>query len=297
VLVEDNQLVKAGDPLVELDQGDQQVRIDQIRAQLAQTDEQVRQIDEQRKQSVAESLAARALVARAGAQLRRHEAEAKRVQALFDSQAMSVSKSELDNALASRDSTLAELRAQEYQTQAAQAKNGSTGAARAVALAQRKVLEAQLRDAELQLQYTRILAPVAGRVGKRNVEVGTRVQAGQHLLAVVQHGVWINANFKETQLGGLHPGQHARITIDAFSGVEFTGRIDSISPAAGAQFALLPPDNATGNFTRIAQRVSVKIVLDAESVKKGAGRLAPGTSAVVEVDLRQGNPAGKAERT
>lgn len=296
VLVDDNQWVRAGDPLVELDSADQQVKIDQIKAQLAQADEQIRQIDEQLKQSQAEALAAKALVARAEAQRHRSDAEAKRISSLYDAQVKSVSTSEMEAAIAARDSAAAEVQAQEYQAKAAVAKHDAMEAAHAFAVAQKKVLASQLQEAGLQLKYTRIVAPVGGRVGRRNVEVGTRLQAGQQLLAIVQDGVWVNANFKETQLHGLYAGQRANVRIDAFPGEEFTGRVDSFSPASGAQFSLLPPDNATGNFTKIVQRIPVKIVLDPESVKSVAGRLAPGSSAVVEIDLRQGNPADRGRR-
>ena len=101
----------------------------------------------------------------------------------------------------------------------------------------------------------------------------------------LQPGVWVTANYKETQLAKMRPGQTVRMKIDAFPGQEFTGRIDSLSPASGAQFALLPPDNATGNFTRIVQRVPVKIVFDAQTASAYAGRLVPGMSALVRVKV------------
>lgn len=296
VLVADNQLVRAGQPLVELDTADQQVRIAQIKAQIVQADEQIRQIAEQLKQSQAEAQAAQALVARATAQFQRDDAEARRMSALHDVQLKSVSRSELESAVAARDSTAAEVQAQQYQARAASAKSSAVDASRAAVLAQKKVLAAQLHDAELQLQYTRIVAPVSGRIGKKSVEVGTRVQAGQVLLAIVQDGVWVTANFKETQLHGLHPGQEASVRIDAFPDREFSGRIDSFAPGSGAQFSLLPPDNATGNFTKIVQRIPVKVVLDAKDIKALDGRLAPGMSAIVEVDLRQGAPAAGSAR-
>ncbi|MGH8855914.1 MAG: efflux RND transporter periplasmic adaptor subunit, partial [Telluria sp.] len=153
--------------------------------------------------------------------------------------------------------------------------------------AQVKVLQAQLKDARQQLDYNRIVAPVAGRVGKRSIEVGARVQPGQLLLAVVEDEVWVTANFKETQLAGLEPGQRVALEVDALPGKHLVGRVHSVSPASGNQFALLPADNATGNFTKIVQRVPVKIVLDPLDVKKYAGRLVPGMSVVAEVELGQ----------
>ncbi|MDN0085398.1 HlyD family secretion protein [Crenobacter sp. SG2305] len=296
VLVADNQLVRAGDPLVELDAADQQVKIAQIKAQIAQTDEQIRQMGEERKQADAEAQAAQALVARAKAQWVRNDAEARRVTSLHNAQLKSVSTSELDSAVAARASATAEVQAQQFQAKAASAKSGAADAARAAVLAQKKVLAAQLQDAELQLGYTRLVAPVDGRIGKKSIEVGARIQAGLPLLAIVQDGVWVTANFKETQLAGLFAGQEAKVQIDAFPGQTFTGKIDSFSPASGAQFSLLPPDNATGNFTKIVQRIPVKVLLDPQAVKAMNGRLAPGMSAVVEVDLRQGKPAAGAAR-
>ena len=290
VLVADNQPVRAGDVLMELDPADQQVRVAQIKAEIARTDEQIRQIDEQVKQAAAEARAAQALVGRAQAQHVRHEAEAQRMKALRNAQLRSVSQSELEAALAARDGAAADVQAQQHLSRAAQAKGDSIAASRAVALAQKNVLAAQLADAELQLRYATVTAPVSGRIGRKNAEVGARVQPGQQLLAIVQDDIWVMANYKETQLRELQAGQQARVRVDAFPGREFVGTIDSLAPASGAQFALLPPDNATGNFTKIVQRIPVKVVLAAKDVQAMGGRLAPGMSAVVEVDLRQGVP-------
>jgi membrane fusion protein (multidrug efflux system) len=119
------------------------------------------------------------------------------------------------------------------------------------------------------------------------VEVGTRVQAGQQLGAIVEDDVWIVANFKETQLAELRQGQEVRVVIDAMANQPLIGKLDSFSPASGAQFALLPADNATGNFTKIVQRVPVKIMLRADDIKQFSGRLVPGMSALAEVHLHQ----------
>jgi membrane fusion protein (multidrug efflux system) len=138
---------------------------------------------------------------------------------------------------------------------------------------------------------------VAGRIGKRSVEVGARVQPGQQLAAIVQDDVWVTANFKETQLAGLQPGQAVKVAVDALPGKELTGHVDSFSPASGNEFALLPADNATGNFTKIVQRVPVKITLDPADIKRFPGRLVPGMSTVVEIDLRQKAPQAAVHRT
>jgi len=122
---------------------------------------------------------------------------------------------------------------------------------------------ANLAQAELNLQYALVKAPARGVVSKKGVNAGQVVQAGQPLLALVQiDDVWVTANFKETQLKDLRAGQRATITVDGLGGREFKGKVDSIAGATGARFSLLPPENATGNFVKIVQRVPVKIVLD-----------------------------------
>ena len=146
-----------------------------------------------------------------------------------------------------------------------------------------QMAEAKVAGAKLQLEYTQIAAPAGGRIGHKSVEVGERVEPGQPLLAVVEDEVWIVANFKETQLARLRPGQAAEIAIDSVPGRKFAGRVESFSPASGAVFALLPPDNATGNFTKIVQRLPVKIVFDPESVRGYEDKIVPGLSVVVSV--------------
>ncbi|HEY9639291.1 MAG TPA: HlyD family secretion protein [Coleofasciculaceae cyanobacterium] len=145
---------------------------------------------------------------------------------------------------------------------------------------------AGVKNAELQLSYTTIAAPTAGRIGNKTVQVGQRVQPGQTLMSLVQQTPWIVANFKETQLENMQPGQAVEVKIDAFPHYPFTGRVDSLSPASGSKFALLPPDNATGNFTKIVQRIPVKIVFDADSIRGYESRITPGMSVVVTVETQ-----------
>ncbi len=145
---------------------------------------------------------------------------------------------------------------------------------------------AALKASELQRSYANLTAPSAGRIGKKNVEVGNHIQIGAPLMAVIDNDYWIVANFKETQLGTIQPGQLVEIKLDAFPGHIFNGHVDSISPASGAQFSLLPPDNATGNFTKIVQRIPVKIVFDRQSMKEYASRITPGMSAEVAVTIK-----------
>ena len=292
VMVVDNQVVKEGDLVVELDPTDYSVRVDRVTAQLRELDAEVSRIDAQIEQGKAEATSAKATVVRARAQASRARLEADRHTSLFARDAKAISRADVDAAVAARESADADLAAHEAQVVAAQAKITAASSARVASHARKDVLAAELKDARHQLGYATLRAPVSGRIGKKAVEIGARVHAGQNLLAIVQDGMWVVANFKEVQLHDLHPGQKASVRFDAFPGTELAGRIDSFSPASGAQFALLPPDNATGNFTKIVQRVPVKITFGKDALGSLANRIVPGMSAVVEVDLRQGKPTG-----
>jgi membrane fusion protein (multidrug efflux system) len=142
---------------------------------------------------------------------------------------------------------------------------------------------AELENAKLQLSYTMIKAPVSGRIGRKSVEAGQRVQIGQPLMAIVEDQPWVVANFKETQLEKMRTGQRVEVEIDTFPKHKFYGHVNSLAPGSGNEFALLPPDNATGNFTKIVQRIPVKIVLDQDSVRGYENLLSPGMSSVVTV--------------
>ena len=165
---------------------------------------------------------------------------------------------------------------------------------RAKAVAQHNHARAVEQQAALNLSYTRISAPVDGTVGARTLRVGQYVQAGTQLMAVVPlDAVYVVANFKETQLTHVRKGQPVEIRIDSFHGTKLRGHVDSLSPASGLEFALLPPDNATGNFTKIVQRVPVKIVLDDHNL---TGLLRPGMSAEPTVDTKATVLAERATR-
>jgi membrane fusion protein (multidrug efflux system) len=284
--MDDNQTVAAGAPLLRLDGADAQVQVERLKAQLLQADATIAGSVAQIAQSRAQAASAEAQVVQTQAMLTRTEQDAARVQRLYGAELRAVSRQELDAANAARDVAVADLAARKAQAGAAQQAIASAMAGRESAVAQKAALAAQLKDAQLQLGYTTVLAPSAGRIGKRSVELGQRVQAGQQLGAVVQGEVWITANFKETQLAKMKAGQTALVHLDAFPGRDFHARVDSFAPASGATFALLAPDNATGNFTKIVQRVPVKLVFDPAETASLAGRLVPGLSAVVSVDLR-----------
>ncbi len=145
---------------------------------------------------------------------------------------------------------------------------------------------ASLKEAELNLSYTKIIAPAAGRVGKKTVEEGHRIEPGQPLLTVVSDDAWVVANYKETQIKAMHPGQRVAIKIDSLPEHKFIGRVESFAPASGASFALLPSDNATGNFTKIVQRVPVKILFEPASIAGFEDRIVPGLSVVTSVNIK-----------
>ena len=144
--------------------------------------------------------------------------------------------------------------------------------------------KAELDQAELQLSYTKIYAPQGGRITRKAIEIGSYVEAGQALMAVVPRDVWVTANFKETQLGSIKPGDPVEITVEAFPGKTFRGHVDSIQAGSGARFSMLPPENATGNYVKVVQRVPVKIVFDEPT--DGPYLLGPGMSAEPEVKTR-----------
>jgi membrane fusion protein (multidrug efflux system) len=273
VLIDENQTVTQGTVLARLDPRDFEVRRQQAEAQVAQAGAQLRQADAQLSQ-------ARAQVTRERARATKASQDLERASSLYQNGNGAISKQEFDSAKAEADAAAATVQSVESAVEAA-------GALQGAARAQEQVALANLRDAELQLSYIEIVAPVPGRIGKKNLEVGNRVQPGQALLAMVQPDVWVTANFKETQLAHMKPGQPVKLEVDAFPGRIFPGRVDSLAPASGAQFALLPPDNATGNFTRIVQRIPVKIVFDPASLGEFKGRIMPGMSAVVTVNIRE----------
>jgi membrane fusion protein (multidrug efflux system) len=272
VLVQENQEVKAGAVLARLDSRDFEVRRTQALAQTAQA-------GAQRQHAEAQTAQARAQLAREQAHATKARQDLERASALYHDTSGAISKQEFDQAKADSDAAQAAV-------EAAQAAFASAEAQVVAAKASEQVAAANLQEAELQLSYTEILAPETGRIGKKNLETGNRVLPGQALLALVQPEVWVTANFKETQLHRMKPGQEVRIQIDAFPGRTFRGRVESLSPASGAQFALLPPDNATGNFTKIVQRVPVKLVFAPQSLQGCEHRIVAGMSAVVEVKTR-----------
>jgi membrane fusion protein (multidrug efflux system) len=282
VLVGDNEPVKAGQLLARIDDRDFRTALDQAHADVAASEAAVRNLDAQialQQPVIAQETAD---VAGAEANLQFAQQEQARYDGLMKTGSGTVQRAQQTDA-ALREK-IAQLQHGKSGLLAAQRKVDVLTTDRAKALAQldrARAVEAQMA---LNLSYTRITAPVEGTVGARTLRVGQFVQAGTQLMAVVPlEAVYVVANFKETQLTHVRNGQPVEIRIDSFHGTRLRGHVDSLSPASGLEFALLPPDNATGNFTKIVQRVPVKIVLDDHNL---SGLLRPGMSAEPIVDTK-----------
>ncbi len=288
VFVIDNQTVKAGDPLVQIDPRDYTARAEQSRAQIGVAAASVAGVEAQIREQ--QSAIAQAEAQRAAAQADADFAtsEVTRYQPLEQSGAEPREKlSQLRNQaaqaaarLASADAALASTR-QRVATLEAQARQ---------AQAQGQAARAQLSAASTDLQSTIIRAGVNGRIGNKTVRQGQFVQAATRLMTLVpDDSLYIVANFKETQLGLIRVGQPVRIDVDALSGVEVPGIVASIAPGTGAQFSILPPQNATGNFTKIVQRIPVRIAIHAGPETRKL--LVPGMSVEVSIDTRSAKGA------
>ena len=282
VLVGDNQPVKAGQLLARIDDRDFRAALGQADADVAAAEAAVRNLDAQiaLQQPLIEQ--GTADVAAAEATLQFAQEEQARYDGLMKSGSGTLQRAQQTDA-ALREKT-AQLQHGKSGLLAAQKKVDVLTTERARAVAQLDRARAVEQQAALNLSYTRISAPVDGTVGARSLRVGQFVQAGTQLMAVVPlDAVYVVANFKETQLTHMRNGQPVEVRIDSFRGTTLKGHVDSLSPASGLEFALLPPDNATGNFTKIVQRVPVKIVLDDHSLK---GLLRPGMSAEPVVNTK-----------
>ena len=282
VLVGDNQQVKAGQLLARIDDRDFKAALDQAHADVAASEAAVRNLEAQiaLQQPIIEQ--GTADVAAAEANLQFAQEEQVRYDGLMKTGSGTIQRAQQTDA-ALREK-IAQLQHGKSGLLAAQRKVDVLTTERAKAVAQLDRARAVEAQAALNLSYTKITAPVEGTVGARSLRVGQFVQAGTQLMAVVPlDGVYVVANFKETQLTHVRNGQPVEIQIDSFHGTKLRGHVDSLSPASGLEFALLPPDNATGNFTKIVQRVPVKIVLDDHTL---TGLLRPGMSAEPTVDTK-----------
>jgi membrane fusion protein (multidrug efflux system) len=315
--VNDYQPVTQGQLLVQLDDEDYRAKLAEAKAALAGA--QAELADNQAAKSIqdakiqnAETGIAGATAAVSAAQaaitavqpaVERAELERKRQQALIAAQATTHQTLEQTNATAAQ--LTGTLVGQQASLTSAEAALASSRATLEAAKRERTALDtkdnlykadiqakqADIIVAEVNLGYTRILAPTAGAVGERHVREGQLVSPGQEVIDLVRGDVWVEANYKETQLTNMRIGDTADIRIDTFPGVVLHGKVIQISPASGSQFALLPPDNATGNFTKVVQRIPVKIVLDSGHPLQNV--LRPGFSAEVTVHASGKNAASE----
>lgn len=277
VHVADNQEVRAGDILFTLDNRDYRARVDEARATIAERKSALFALDSKLELQATTIAQARASLRGASAEADRSSRELARVDVLRHEGW--ATKASGDEAIASSERALAGLAGAKAALLGSNAQVDVIESQRPQLLADISAAEAALHLALIDLESTIIRAPTDGRVAERQVLKGQYVSPGTPLIALVSRNVWVEANFKETDLRGMKIGEPVSITVDAEPGRSFEGVVESLSPASGAQFALLPPDNATGNFTRIVQRIPIRIGLRPRQM--GVADLRPGMSARV----------------
>ena len=283
VYVKSNQSVKKGDPLVRLDNRQYQAQLDLTQATIdaRQADLEKAQADMQQEKAQIEQTQAEAQIARVN--LRHAQAEYERYVPLDVSGAATAEK--LAGLRNNKDQAQANLAAALAAVKSAQSHLAANSAQLLQAQAQIKAGQASLRQSNLDLTDTIVRSAIDGRVGDDTVRVGQFAQPGTRMMSIVPvQQVYLVANYKETQIGRMRPGQPVTVHVDALPDVELHGVVDSFSPGTGSQFALLPPENATGNFTKIVQRVPVRIWLDADAATKE--RLLPGLSVTADIDTK-----------
>jgi membrane fusion protein (multidrug efflux system) len=281
VFVTDNQHVTAGQPLAQIDERDYRISLDQAQAQVAAAEANIANVDAQIFSQQAQIEEAKAQAEQAEAQLRFAQQEAARAQDLVNKGAGTVQRQQQTNS---------DLNAQQANT--TRARTAVTAATRQInvleaqkqsAKAQLAQAQAQLEQAQLNLGYTRIVAAQSGRVVKLGGAKGAFVNPGQSVMMFVPDDIWITANYKETQVTDMRPGQPVDIRIDAYPDHKITGHVASVQPGSGTVFSLLPAENATGNYVKVVQRIPVKIVVDRWPSDVSIG---PGMSVVPKVRVR-----------
>jgi membrane fusion protein, multidrug efflux system len=283
VYVGDNATVKAGDPLVRLDSRQYQAALDQAKATVdaRRADIERAQAGIQQQQAAIEQAKAQLQVAQVSA--RHAEDEVRRYGPLAKTGAES--GDQLSVLTSNRDQAQATLAADKAALDQAQARIADLNAQIAQAQAQLEAAQASAKQSQLDLQDTLVRSSLDGRVGDRTVRVGQYAQPGTRLMTVVPvQSIYLTANFKETQIGRMRAGQPAKVHVDALPDADLHGVVDSFAPGTGSEFALLPPENATGNFTKIVQRVPVRIRIDTDEQTRK--QLVPGLSVTVDVDTR-----------
>lgn len=289
----DNMAVQAGDVLVHIEALEFQVRLENGRKKIAERGAALRVAQQRSRLQLSRIAACKAQLAAALAEQGKKASELGRYASLLPGGI--ISSLDYETILTAEKKSRAEVAN-------ADANLVSSEMEREVLLAEESRLEAELQQQEEELKLpaqeladTLIRAPLAGVIGNRRVRAGQYVKPGTVLLAVIpRQALWVEANFKEVQLGRMHEGQTVAIEVDAFPGQPLTGRIESLSPASGAEFSLIPPENATGNFTKIVQRVPVKIRFDAGQPQ--LGELRSGMSVVVRADTRATSAVGRLAR-
>jgi membrane fusion protein (multidrug efflux system) len=279
VLFEDNQKVMPGDLLVVIDDHDFRARAAQAEAQVLIEMAHIHTLETDKRTQSAKIRQQEANIAAAEADLERAAKDTKRfanlaAEGAVSAQTRDAADSALKQAAAQREKTLSARQEAESELASLEARIDETRA-------RLKAAQSALELARIDLENTRIMAPIAGIIGNRSVQVGQLVKPGSVLAYLIPtDGLFVEANFKETQIGRMQPGQPVDILVDAYPDIRFEGTVDSFSPASGSEFSLLPPENATGNFTKIVRRVPVKI-----RFRPGTdlNRLKPGLSTVVKV--------------
>ncbi|ACK50760.1 secretion protein HlyD family protein [Methylocella silvestris BL2] len=282
VAVKDYQEVRQGDLIVEIDPSDYLAALDQAKATLEAAQANLDNLANQKDVQRALIRQAEATIAATQADLQRYQLELKRQQDLLQTRIAGTPQL-AEQAEANAKRTQAQLLLNQAQLDQQKAVLAGLDVTAKQLAAQRDAAAAAVELARNNLNYTRIVSPADGIVGQRQVRAGQFVNAGAQVIAVMPlPNIWVIANYKETQMTNMRAGQPARISVDAFPDLKLTGHVESWSPGTGSTFALLPPDNATGNFTKVVQRVPVKIVLDPDPALGALVR--PGMSVIATVD-------------
>lgn len=293
VLVQDFTAVEAGQPLVRIDDRMARQRVAQARAQLAAQQAQLANSAQTQRSAEAAVLGQDAGLSNASAQLQRAQADVRRAQALVADG--SISQREMDQTLAVLRQAEAAQRQAEAQRAGGHEQVRAVSVGREALVAAVEAAQAQLQLAEIDLANTVIKAPANGHLGEVGVRLGQFVSAGTQLMALVPEKVWVVANFKEQQIAQMRVGQPVRVRIDALPKLKLQGTVENLSPAAGSEFSVIKPDNASGNFVKVAQRIPVRIALDADAAV--AAQLRPGMSVEAVVDTRAaGTPTASASQ-
>jgi len=277
----ENQEVKKGDTLLVIDDSDYAVQQDEAAASLLNARAQVAVLQSNVQTANASAGASKAKIAAAKAKLWKQQAEYDRYKKLFDAE--SATRQQLETMQSLLEVAQAEYQAVQEDYAAALSRSNDVKAQSAVLSSEIARRKAVVKRNDLNSSYTVILAPYHGKMGRRTIQPGQLVQSGQTIAYIVDRdaGKWVIANFKETQIGKMYVGEQVDVKVDAFPDTAFTGKIESLSAATGSRFSLLPPDNSTGNFVKIAQRIPVRIHL--EGKKEELQKLNAGMSVTVHV--------------